>query len=66
MVGPETMIVSIQNGVDNEKRIEGIFGPGHFVPGVSYVNGLIEKPGVIFVRFAGMPSFGEINGSVTS
>ena len=66
MVGPETMIVSIQNGVDSEKRIEGIFGPGHFVPGVSYVNGLIEKPGVIFVRFAGMTSFGEINGSVTS
>jgi 2-dehydropantoate 2-reductase len=66
MIGPETMIASIQNGVDNERRIEGIFGPGHFVPGVSYVNGLIEKPGVIFVRFAGMTSFGEINGSVTS
>ena len=32
MVGPETMIVSIQNGVDNEKRIEGIFGPGISFP----------------------------------
>ena len=32
MVGPETMIVSIQNGADNEKRIEGIFDPGISFP----------------------------------
>ena len=65
MVGPETMIASIQNGVDIEGKIEAYFGPGYFVPGASYVNGLIEKPGVIFVRSASMTSFGEINGSVT-
>ena len=64
MVGPETMIASLQNGVDNGERIEKVFGGGHFVPGVSYVNGLIEKPGVIFVRFAHMTSFGEMDGSV--
>jgi len=64
MVGPETMIASLQNGVDNGERIEKVFGGGHFVPGVSYVNGLIEKPGVIFVRFAHMTSFGEMGGSV--
>ena len=64
LVGPETMIASLQNGVDNGERIEKVFGAGHFVPGVSYVNGLIEKPGVIFVRFAHMTSFGEMNGSV--
>ena len=64
-VGPETMIASIQNGVDNGERIEKFSGAGHFVPGVSYVNGLIEKPGVIFVRSAHMTSFGEMNGSLT-
>ena len=32
MVGPETMIASIQNGVDNERKIEGIFGPGILFP----------------------------------
>ena len=46
--------------------VDGWFsGAGHFVPGVSYVNGLIEKPGVIFVRSAHMTSFGEMNGSLT-
>lgn len=65
MVGPETMIASLQNGVDNGERIEKFSGPGHFVPGVRYINGLIEKPGVIFVSSAAMTSFGEINGSVS-
>ena len=65
MVGPETMIASLQNGVDNGERIEKVFGAGHFVPGVSYVNGLIEKPGVIFIRSANMTSFGEMDGSVS-
>ncbi len=65
MVGPETMIASIQNGVDNGERIEKFSGAGHFAPGVSYVNGLIEKPGVILVRADNMTSFGEINGSVS-
>ena len=64
-VGPETMIASIQNGVDNGERIEKFSGAGYFVPGVSYVNGLVEKPGVIFVRSAHMTSFGEMNGSLT-
>lgn len=61
MVGPQTMIASIQNG----GKIEAYLGPGYFVPGASYVNGLIEKPGVIFVRSTSMTSFGEISGSVT-
>ena len=65
MVGPNTMIASLQNGVDNGEKIEKVFGAGHYVPGVSYVNGLIERPGVIFVRSANMTSFGEMDGSVT-
>ena len=65
MIGPETMIASIQNGVDNGRQIEKFSGAGHFVPGVSYVNGLIEKPGVVFVRSTSMTSFGEINDRVT-
>ena len=39
MVGPETMIASIQNGVDNERKIEGIFGPGILFPASAMLMG---------------------------
>ena len=65
MVGPETMIASVQNGVDNGEVIDRVLGPGHFVPGVIYMNALIESPGVIFVPVTILASFGEMNGSLT-
>ena len=65
IIGPDTMVVSTQNGVDSGDRIERIIGPGHFIPCVNYVNSVIEKSGTIDVRFAGMTSLGELDGSVT-
>lgn len=64
-VGPDTMVVSTQNGVDSGERIEHVIGPGHFIACVNYVNSVIEKPGMIDVRFAGMTSLGELDGSMT-
>jgi 2-dehydropantoate 2-reductase len=61
-VGPETAVVSLQNGVDNEDILERVLGPGHAVGGVAYVFASIESPGVIVHRLAGRVVFGELDG----
>jgi len=61
-IGPDTAVVSLQNGVDNEDTLAGVLGPGHAVGGVAYVFATIESPGVIAHRFAGHLVFGELDG----
>jgi 2-dehydropantoate 2-reductase len=61
-IGPETAVVSLQNGVDNEDTLARVLGPGHAVGGVAYVFASIESPGVIAHRFAGHVAFGELDG----
>jgi len=60
VVGPDTAVVSLQNGVDNEEAIDRVLGAGHAVGGVAYVFATIESPGVIAHRLAGRVVFGEL------
>lgn len=62
-VKPDTIITSVQNGVDNIEIIEGIVGKGHFVAGASYVNAGIISPGVIEIRLERKTLFGRLDGS---
>ena len=61
-IGPETAVVSLQNGVDNEETIGRALGPGHAVGGVAWVFAAIEAPGVIVHRLGGRLAFGELGG----
>ena len=63
VVGPETAVLSLQNGVDSAERIDAVLGPGHAVGGAAYVFAAIEEPGVIGHRFAGRIVFGELDGA---
>ena len=47
LIGPETVVLSVQNGIDNEQQIGEVIGPEHIVGCVSYVSSIIESPGVI-------------------
>lgn len=62
VVGPDTAVLSLQNGVDNEERIDAVLGPGHALGGAAYVFAVIEAPGVIAHRFAGRIVLGELDG----
>jgi 2-dehydropantoate 2-reductase len=62
VLGADTPVVSLQNGIDNEDTLERVLGPGHAVGGVAYVFASIEAPGVIAHRFAGHVVFGELDG----
>jgi 2-dehydropantoate 2-reductase len=64
LVGPDTTVVSFQNGVDNERWIAEEVGDSHVVGGVAYIFSTIQSPGV--VAHTGGPArfvYGELDGS---
>ncbi|PYM82173.1 MAG: 2-dehydropantoate 2-reductase [Candidatus Rokuibacteriota bacterium] len=62
VVGPDTAVLSLQNGVDNEAKIDAALGAGHAVGGVAYVFATIEGPGVIAHTQGGRIVLGELDG----
>lgn len=64
-LGPATAIVSLQNGVDNEEKIERIVGRGRVLGGAAYVFATIENPGVIAHSLGGRIVFGELDGTAS-
>lgn len=67
LVGPETMILSVQNGIDNEDRIAEAVGPKPVLGGVANVSSVIESPGVIAqMAGPGRIILGELNGGVSA
>jgi 2-dehydropantoate 2-reductase len=62
-IGPETAVVSLQNGVRSVELIDRVLGPGHAVGGAAYIFATIEEPGVIAHRLLGRIAFGELDGT---
>jgi len=46
-VGPDTVVLSVQNGVDNDERIARVVGQGTAICAAAQVNAHVEAPGVI-------------------
>src|SRR4029077_14703264 len=57
IVGPHTTVISLQNGVLNDRYLIDAFGVARVMGGVGYVAATIDRPGV--VRQAG-PSRGPV------
>ncbi len=66
MVGPETAVLSLQNGVDNHERLAAVLGSEHVLGGLCYISSFIAAPGVIHhvSQFARVV-FGELDGRIT-
>lgn len=62
-IGPETVILPIQNGIDAAERLSREVGVQHLIGAVAYVTSQIESPGVI-AQTAGSGSIemGELAG----
>lgn len=61
---PETAVVSLQNGVDNEEKIARKVGWEHVMGGAAYIFSTIAEPGVIdHTAGPGRVVFGEWDGS---
>jgi 2-dehydropantoate 2-reductase len=59
-------VLSIQNGVDNEEKLERVLGTGHVLGGAARVFSTIEAPGVVAHTFGGHLVFGEMDGRETA
>jgi 2-dehydropantoate 2-reductase len=50
LIGPQTVVVTFQNGVEKEDVLSRIFGPEHVLGGFGYISTEIESPGVILKK----------------
>ncbi len=64
ILGVETAVVSLQNGIEAERRLAEILGPSHVLGGVAFISAALVAPGVVrhtgdFARIV----FGEMDGT---
>jgi 2-dehydropantoate 2-reductase len=66
MIGKDTVIIPLQNGIDAAERIGRAVGMDHIVGGATWMSAAVEEPGVIghYSQF-GRIAFGELNGKET-
>jgi 2-dehydropantoate 2-reductase len=62
MMGPETVILSLQNGVDNADKIARLWGNHHVLAGVVYIASQSIEPGRIKHSAGGKIVFGAQDG----
>ena len=66
LIGGQTAVVTLQNGVDNVPKLSAAIGEEHVVGGAAFIFSTIVEPGVI--AHTGGPArivFGEMNGDRT-
>ena len=65
MLGPDTGVISLQNGIDTPGVISRVAGPQHNVPGIAMINGEIAAPGLIQHNAMNELIVGEPDGRVS-
>lgn len=66
MVGPDTTVLALQNGVETEEILGRVLGERHVLGGTVYISAVVAEPGLIrqtggFARMI----FGELDGSMS-
>jgi 2-dehydropantoate 2-reductase len=66
LVGPDTLILSLQNGVDNPAKIAAVYGNARTLAGVVYVGAQVTEPGTIQHSSGGRIVFGALDGEMAA
>ena len=66
MIGPETVVLSLQNGWGNAARISSIVGEDRVLVGLTYHGGMLIEPGRVKHPGTGMTYIGELTGKRTA
>ncbi|MDR5762439.1 ketopantoate reductase family protein [Caballeronia sp. LZ035] len=67
LVGPETVVLSLQNGLGHEDVLSEIVGRERVLAGKTYVGGVLRGPGHIQSGVTGkLTIIGELDGQITS
>ncbi len=65
MIGPDTAVLSLQNGWGNAPRIAGIVGEDKVLVGLTYHSGTLLGPGKVKHPGSGMTHIGELSGQTS-
>ena len=66
VIGPDTMVMSVQNGLGHEDIIADVVGRGRVLAGKTYVGGVLLGPGHVRIGTRGKETIiGELDGQVT-
>ena len=65
MLGPQTAILSLQNGWGNADRIATIAGMDRVIVGLTYHSGTLLGPGKVKHPGAGLTHLGELSGAIS-
>ena len=60
MTGPDTVVLTLQNGIDNGDQLAQVLGPAPVMIGSAYMEGRIKEPGVVTQGGPGVAGFGEM------
>jgi len=67
LVGPETVVLTLQNGVGCEEAIAEVVGADRVIAGRTFVGGNLIEPGVVEYGIEGRRTvLGELDGAVTN
>lgn len=66
IIGDETVVISLQNGLGNEEMIGEVVGSSRVMSGKTYVGGVMTGPGRVIASTEGKLTYiGELDGSIT-
>ena len=65
MVGADTVVLTLQNGIDNGKQLAQALGASKVMIGSAYLESRISEPGVVTQAGPGTATFGEMQVAIT-
>ena len=66
VIGENTLVMSLQNGLGNEEAIAEIIGEKNVISGKTYVGGRLIEPGYVSAGVKGKDTYiGELTGEIT-
>ena len=65
LVGRDTVVLTLQNGIDNGDQLAQAVGPSRIMIGSAYMEGRIKEPGVVTQGGPGVAGFGEMQPVTT-
>jgi 2-dehydropantoate 2-reductase len=66
LVGPNTVVMSLQNGLGHEDILADVVGKQRVIAGKTYVGGVFLAPGQVIAGVAGKETLiGELDGTIT-
>ncbi|MCI0788775.1 MAG: ketopantoate reductase family protein [Chloroflexi bacterium] len=65
MIGPDTVVLTLQNGIDNGDILAKAVGESHVMIGSAYLEGRVSAPGVVTQAGPGLAAFGEMKVGIS-